>query len=259
MYLMYVDESGDIGLTNSPSRYFVLAALVVHELRWQDTLNSLIQFRRNMKNRFGLNMREEIHAFNFISKPGPVLMQIKRNDRLTILRAFLDHLASLPDLNVFAVCVDKSTKTAGYEVFDRSWRALIQRFENTISHRNFAGPANPDERGILFADETERKRVQTLLRQMRHFNPIPNQAQFNRPGQATFRQLPLVTLVEDPSFRDSGESYFIQAVDTIAYFLNQQMQPNNYSRRKAAHNYFSRLRQIIVKQVSSTGDGIIRL
>jgi len=259
MYLMYVDESGDIGLTNSPSRYFVLAALVVHELRWQDTLNSLIQFRRNTKNVFGLSMREEIHAFNFISRPGPVLMKIKRNDRLTILRAFLDHLASIPDLNVFGVSVDKLTKTTGYDVFDRSWRALIQRFENTISHRNFAGPANPDERGILLADETERKRVQTLLRQMRLFNPVPNQSQFNRPGQATFRQLPLLTLVEDPSFRDSGESYFIQAVDTIAYFLNQQMQPNSYARKKAAHNYFSRLRPIIVSRVSAAGDGIVRL
>ncbi|MGH2600854.1 MAG: DUF3800 domain-containing protein, partial [Dehalococcoidia bacterium] len=32
---MYVDESGDSGLTNSPTRYFVLTGLVVHELRWQ--------------------------------------------------------------------------------------------------------------------------------------------------------------------------------------------------------------------------------
>lgn len=259
MYLMYVDESGDIGLTNSPSRYFVLAALVVHELRWQDTLNSLIQFRRDMKNRFGLNMREEIHAFNFISKPGPVLMQIKRNDRLTILRAFLDHLASLPDLNVFAVCVDKSTKAAGYDVFDMAWKVLIQRFENTISRRNFAGPANSDERGILFADETERKRLLSLLRKMRYFNPVPNQAQFNKPGQANFRQLPLLTLVEDPSFRDSGESYFIQATDTIAYFLNQHLQPNSYARKKAAHNYFGRLKAITVTKVSAAGDGIVRL
>ena len=35
MYLMYVDESGDVGMVNSPSRYFVLVGLVLHELRWQ--------------------------------------------------------------------------------------------------------------------------------------------------------------------------------------------------------------------------------
>ena len=32
MFLMYVDESGDAGLVGSPTRYFVLTGLVVHEL-----------------------------------------------------------------------------------------------------------------------------------------------------------------------------------------------------------------------------------
>ena len=43
MYLMYVDESGDIGLVNSPTRYFVLVGLVLHELRWQQTREALVQ------------------------------------------------------------------------------------------------------------------------------------------------------------------------------------------------------------------------
>ena len=38
MYLMYVDESGDCGVDGSPSRYFCLAGMVVHELRWRDTM-----------------------------------------------------------------------------------------------------------------------------------------------------------------------------------------------------------------------------
>ncbi len=49
MYLMYVDESGDIGLTGSPTRYFVLTGLVLHELRWRQTLDELIAFRREQK------------------------------------------------------------------------------------------------------------------------------------------------------------------------------------------------------------------
>ncbi len=54
MYLMYVDESGDIGLHNSPTRYFVLSGLVVHELRWQDTLDQFIDFRHRMRRQFTL-------------------------------------------------------------------------------------------------------------------------------------------------------------------------------------------------------------
>ena len=62
MFLMYVDESGDSGLVNSPTRYFVLTGLVVHELRWHDALNSLVNFRQRMRGKFGLKLREEIHA-----------------------------------------------------------------------------------------------------------------------------------------------------------------------------------------------------
>ena len=34
MYIMYVDESGDIGIEKTQTRYFILSALVIHELKW---------------------------------------------------------------------------------------------------------------------------------------------------------------------------------------------------------------------------------
>jgi hypothetical protein len=45
MYMMYVDESGDPGMTGSPTRYFVLSGVVVHELGWRDYLEQLLDFR----------------------------------------------------------------------------------------------------------------------------------------------------------------------------------------------------------------------
>jgi hypothetical protein len=35
MYLMYIDESGDPGVTGSGSGYYLLTGLVIHELSWQ--------------------------------------------------------------------------------------------------------------------------------------------------------------------------------------------------------------------------------
>ena len=57
MYLMYVDESGDTGLVGSPSQYFILSGLVVHELNWKSTFEDLKCLRRDLKNRFNLLMR----------------------------------------------------------------------------------------------------------------------------------------------------------------------------------------------------------
>ena len=255
MFVMYVDESGDCGLQNSPSRYFVLTGVVIHELRWQPYLDQLIDFRRRMKLQFGLKLREELHASAMINHPGP-LVRIRRNDRLTILREFADELATMTDLNVFNIVVDKQNKPLDYDVFAMAWRALIQRFENTLARRNFVGPANADERGILLPDHTDDKKLTELLRQLRRYNPIPNQPLYG-PG---YRNIVLRTIIEDPLFKNSAHSYFVQAADLIAYLLYQHLAPNAYIRKKSGQNYFIRLDPILCK-VASPRDprGIVRL
>jgi hypothetical protein len=68
MHLMYADESGDTGPYPgvSPTRYFVPSGIVLREQRWQLYLDSLIAFRRALKQQFGLKMSEEFHAGPFI-------------------------------------------------------------------------------------------------------------------------------------------------------------------------------------------------
>ena len=90
---MYVDEGGDSGLVNSPTRYFVLTGLVIHELRWHDAVSDLVTFRQTMRAKFGSILREEIHAEEMLTRPGP-LVKIRRNDRLSIIHHFLDELSS---------------------------------------------------------------------------------------------------------------------------------------------------------------------
>src|SRR6266545_3702876 len=239
MYLMYVDESGDTGVINSPTRHFALSSLIVHELRWASALQQLIEFRRRMRVKFGLRMMEEIHAAGMINKPGP-LVRINRNDRLTILRALLDEITHLPDVNAINIVVDKRPTDTSNVIFDRAWRTLIQRFENTLAHHNFPGPANPDERGLIFCDQTD-ARLNRLLRRMRRYNPVPNQSSLG----AGYRDLRLKYIIEDPVHRDSKHTYFLQAVDTIAFFFYQVLAPNAFIRRRGARMYFKRLRPVL--------------
>ena len=255
MYLMYVDETGDVGLSGSPTRYFVLTGLVVHELHWKTSLDQLVAFRRRMKSKFGLLQAEEIHAAAMINKPGK-LVRIKRNDRLTILREFADELATIQALNIINVVVDKQGKPQGYDAFDAAWTALIQRFENTMGHRNFPGPPNPNERGIVFPDQTDERKLRILFRRLRHFNTVPNQARFG-PG---YRNLSITTLVEDPNLRNSAHSYFIQAADLATFLLYQSVQPCQYFRQKGARRYFFRLKPILCTVASNTSSyGIVKL
>jgi hypothetical protein len=254
MYLMYVDESGDSGIEGSPTQHFAISSLIVHELRWQECLAQLVAFRRRMKDKYGLKMNEEIHAAAMINHPR-ALARIPRNDRLTIIRAFADEIATLPDVNIINVLLKKKTGDTSESVFDRAWRALIQRFENTLSHRNFPGPANADERGIIFCDATD-QRLNRLMRKMRRYNPIPNQPQYG----GGYRDLRLKYVLEDPIHRDSTATYFIQAADTIAYLLYQAESPNAYMRKRGGNKYLRRLEPVLCKVASGYDKlGIVRL
>ncbi len=256
MYLMYVDESGDTGLVNSPTRYFTLSGIVFHEFQWNECLAQLVEFRKRMRVKFGLLMREEIHAGVMFSKPGP-LARIPRNDHLTIVRHFLDEIASLPQINIINVVVDKSTKPVGYNVFEMSWRTLIQRFENTLGYQNFPGSPNDDDQGMVFCDETDQSALRNLYRRMRVYNPVSNiQLEYG----AGYRQLPLSKIVEDPNLRTSHHSCFVQCADAAAFALYQLQAPSKYIRNKGARNYFNRLDGVLCKLAARTDpQGIVRI
>lgn len=255
MYLMYADESGDTGLNGSPTKYFALSGIVVHELRWRACLDQLVAFRKGLRSEYGLRLREEFHAARFITSPGD-LKRIERHRRLSMIRNFATTLASIPDISVINILVDKHTKPQNYQVFDMAWKALIQRFENTISHHNFPGPRNPDDLGLVFCDHTTEKRLTDMIRRMRSYNPVPHQPQFG----AGYRNMPLVSIAEDPSFLNSAHSYFIQAVDLCVFLLYQRFCPNSFFRKKSGHNYFLKLAPILCTHASRNNNfGIVEL
>jgi hypothetical protein len=253
MYLMYVDESGDPGMVNSPTRYFTLSGLVVNEARWLPAMAGIAGFRQRMRSAFGLKLREEIHSARFITSPGP-LVRIPKHDRLTILRHFADELAKIPELSIINVVVDKQGKAANYNVFDHAWQALVQRFENTLSHNNFPDSMARGERGMVFADGQPSAKLIAMFRKMRAYNPVPNQI------GGGYRNLLMTNVIEDPNFRDSTHSHLIQAADLVAFLLYQQEQPNTYMRRSGGKVYLSRLAPILCRHASPRdAQGIVRL
>lgn len=246
MFLMYVDESGDIGVNSSPTRYFILSALIFHELRWTSIMDELIAFRRHLRTTKGLKLREEIHATHFVNRPGD-LQRIRRNDRIDILKQCVDWVANQQDMNIITIVTRKLGKSKE-DVFNWTWQALTQRFENTIRHRNFRGPINPDDKGIIIADRTDDKQLSQLIRRMRRYNPIANTARLYTGG---YRNLPLNYVIEDPVMRESRNSYLHQIVDVVSYCARQLYEPNKYMRKKGGTNFYARLNPVLVTQASA--------
>jgi hypothetical protein len=265
MYLMYADESGDCGMPSdgSPSRLFCLSGLVVHELRWSDTVAELLRFRHWLKQKYGVYLDAEIHAAAMISKPGrlePSIRKLKKHERLAIVRHFADKIATLVDVSIINVVVNKQGKVPDKgEVFRWAWYSLFQRFENTIRYGNFPGPRNPHERGIVFPDNTDGGKLKRFLNDMRRSNPLKTQ---QGHGAFVYRDEPLQVVIEDPVLRDSRESYLIQAADCAAFLLKQSVEPSAYMKRRGGNAYLQRLTPVLCKQASNKdprGLGIVWL
>src|SRR6266568_4799785 len=161
MYIMYVDESGDTGMVRSPTRHFALSSLVAHERRWRELVDRLIVFRKTLRAVYGLPLRVEIHAAEFLRHP-PV-PGMPRHVRLAILRNFIDELAKIDFISITSVMLLKAGKPPTHDVFTNVWQTLFQRFENTMNYGNFPGQFQSDF-GIVITDNTDGMKLQKMVR-----------------------------------------------------------------------------------------------
>ena len=213
MYLAYFDESGDSGVVNTPTRYFVLACVLVHETHWLDSLDALVDLRRRLRAAYGIQARPEIKSTDLRRGKGP-LAQLRwsvgqRMELYTNLMRFVD--AEMPHLEVFAVAINKNPAHArGYLARDTAWEFALQRVHNFCQAD--AGDGNRrDERAMIFPDEGHFPLIRRLVRKMRRHQQVPRAF-----GGGSFT-VPTNRLVEDPNDRQSHDSYFIQLADWAAY------------------------------------------
>jgi hypothetical protein len=195
-----------------------------------------------------LPVRGEIHASEFIKSK---VYGMPRHTRLAILRNAIDELAKTPNISITSVIVDKTSKAAGFDVFDFAWKTLFQRFDNTLKYGNFPGKFVQDC-GIVFTDATAGLKLLRIVRKMSVYNPVPNM------GGGGTRNLPILKIIEDPHGKDSKESLAIQMADVCAYFLYQRYKPNSYVRKQSATHYFDRLLPVLnLKASTSNPLGIV--
>jgi hypothetical protein len=221
MHLVYVDESGDTGLTNSPTREYLLVAIMVPEDSWHNILARINRARRRMKDKLGLDFAAEIHAAEFLGG-AHIYLGLEAWQRVRAIRWLLKELSREPKLEFLAIGRDKQS---GGEILRPAWARLVVEAENRTP-----------ERIMLLTDVTDRKAVLKAVH-LREEDDGPN------------AQGPSERLIEDPIHIDSRHSRFIQISDLIAYLLRQSLQPNAHFRNEQP-------RQLVRMAIRLTG-GII--
>ncbi len=205
MYLAYLDESGDAGLERSPTRFFVLACVLVHESVWLESLDTLVRMRRRLRTDYLIPTRPEIKAID-IRKAAGVFRSLgwSRGRRMQLFRDFLQFQQRELRTSAFAVAVEKRLAAQrGWDSRFAAWTFALQRINRFCEdHAEWA---------TIYPDEGHGPFIRKRIRHMRRHHVI-------RGHWAPRRiEFPLQRVVEDPNERASHDSYFIQLADWNAY------------------------------------------
>ena len=232
----YVDESYNDDL-------FCISAIAIRHSHWQECFTAIKNHRMQLKHDFGIPLSREIHAHQFVSGHGKLgAATIGKWQRSRILLGLLQLVARLPEVMVFNVCLP--TKGC-LDPQLKAWERLTNRIERTmVEFENRESKLRgkwlqtmrsnmPDDdfnqvevrltksyrpRAVIIADEGNELQITRTLRRMHVYNRIPSQ--FGTwPDGSTTKNIVTQRIIEDPFFKNSHASYFIQLADCVAFSL----------------------------------------
>ena len=208
MDLIYIDESGDPGASNSPTNVYFLSSLSIPSSQWALVQSRLMGFRQRMRDQMGLKLSAEIHAAEFLGGAKHFL-GLEPRQRLRIALWLLREIHGLQGCRSRTVGISKSP---GIDIVSSSWIGLA----TLLTYES-------DNPFVLIADMGE---TATIRKAMEDFRA-------QHPRQAI--------IVEAPFHRDSRHSFFLQTVDLIAYLHRQRHHPNGLFRANETVELFETL------------------
>lgn len=276
--IAYVDESHD-------NEKFCLSALIIRHREWKQCFEECKALRFRLREDFGIKPYAELHAYKLVRGKGRSFLSrnLGKWERSRAFLAILRAIANLPGVMLLNVVLEKQgRKDAHLLAWDRlfnrlertarAWeeREVQQRSDLLAALRTSAKSeviADVDARlkafaprFIVVADAGREREITRALRKMHVHNPVPSQ--FGSWETGSYSKNILVSrIIEDPVFRDSKRSLFIQLADAAAYaLLKREVTPTSHSKAYGIHTMFDETLAGVCFRAASKSDslGIVR-
>ena len=257
MYFVYVDESGDTG--EKRSNYFILTGVIMYKKNWKEIIENIYNFRKEIKEKYRLNIREEIHASEFmhnaqVQKSKKSFERIPKHIRLMILKKFLECINN-QKIKTFSVIIDKKKCNEKEKILEKAWDTFLNRLDTTLENKNcdeIHKQLRKDKKCIIISDETTSEIIR-ILRKKKRYNAVPSKFNFGE-----YLNRPISNVIEDPFMKKSHDSYMLQIADSLAFFVKQTIEPHFFIKKQGAKNYYlNKLINITLKEVSSSQNGLV--
>jgi len=249
MYLCYVDESGDIGPYDpdqpgkSGSRYFIFSGLIISIDMWKASLELLKSYRKRIAREAYLPYNIEFHCAEMID-PHKIkeFTSISVAERWKLIEQYAETIGNFQHFSIIPIVIDKTkTDIPATEYLTVSITKLYQSFDELLRSRS--------DNGMVFFDRANERQINTHVRRL---------LGTGASGEA-IPDVKVKRIIEDPIFRVSTDSMFIQSADVIAYTLKEKEFPQASRQKYQAHKIFTRkLRSICYHSSFADEEGIIR-
>jgi len=193
----------------------------------------------------GIYVHAEFHAWKFVSGRGRLAPNVVTKFRRSeIFKETLRIITQLPGAQLFNACFSAGQEALAFE-------RLLNRINRTMDAW--------DSHAIIICDEGEESTYTRLTRRMGVYNPIPSAfGVWQDTGELT-RNIPTDRILEDPFFKRSERSYFIQLVDFVAYALLRREAPIPSKTKYGLDQAFNLLRPILFLAATRRDpEGILR-
>jgi hypothetical protein len=239
MWFAYLDES------KHEKKHFVYSALIIDTDKWNETFAVAKDFRRALKKNYGIYVQKELHASEFVAGKGKI--SDRYIDKATRALIFKQALECIAKAGLFKIM--SSINSDEFFAFER----LINRLNKTAETKG--------KQVLLICDEGQEAEFTRRIRKMRVYNPIPSNQGIWRDTGTSSKNITTDWIIEDPVFKDSKSSYFIQFVDFCAYALLRSEVPLA-SKTALGYDKMYDLLHPITMQINNKNDprklGIIR-
>lgn len=211
MHIVYFDESRD-------EKVAVVSGLAVPASTWEMCLASLRQFRHELKAQDGIFPDKELHAFEFVAGRGKIAEGVvPKGRRCRLFKEALSAATTLPGVRAFV------THSSPPDIASAFGQALTRVNQAMSVWGSYA---------VLVCDEGNNDLYTSAVRHWRlRTEATPSESK---------------RIIEDPFFRDSRHSLFIQLVDFVAYARLRQLSPLESKNRYGLDFAFDLIRPLLV-------------
>jgi hypothetical protein len=244
--IAYIDESYD-------DEIFAMSALIVPVAHWRDTFEAVKAHRQQLKAVYGIFTSKELHALEFVSGRGRISERmIPKGLRAQLFRETMDMLAGLRHVHVISGAwplEGMGKREIHAKAFSRIAERLQRRAVENGSHI------------LRVVDEGKDVELRTIARRSAIYNMVGSRYGMWEDGSPA-KNIPNDRLIEDPIFRSSARSYFLQLADFVAYaLLKSETTVTPLAQRYGLHECYDKLKPIIITKASTKDPkklGIVR-